>query len=246
MTDDYTFYTQLKNRLAFKFNSQIDFLSAYFSAGFSKDIIQVGANDGVMCDPLRFFLETPSGYRATLIEPIPYYVEKLTNLYVNRQDIRIVQTAISCDDSVKKLYFIKPEVADLMNGDGPKNDWAHGQGSFSKETVIHWINENSFRGNEYRKNIPLFISSIDSVVIPTKKISEFIPSASHVLLVLDVQGFEYEVLQGVEWSNRPKFIYLEDDLGNGQKIAKFLAQKGYLYLCGSGDKVFVYVGLNGH
>ena len=132
-----------------------------------------------------------------------------------------------------------------MNGDGPMNDWAHGQGSFSKETVIHWINENSFRGNEYRENIPHFISSIDSIDISTKKISEFIPSASHALLVLDVQGFEYEVLQGIEWSNRPNFIYLEADLGNGQKLSTFLAQKGYLYLCGSGDKVFVYVGLNG-
>ena len=78
-------------------------------------------------------------FKATLIEPISYYVDKLKNLYVNCQDIKIVQAAIDCDDSIKRLYFIKTEVADLMNGDGPKNDLAYGQGSFSKETVVNFL-----------------------------------------------------------------------------------------------------------
>ena len=37
--------------------------------------------------------------------------------------------------SIKELYFIKPAVADQMNGDGPMNNWAHGQGSFDKKII---------------------------------------------------------------------------------------------------------------
>ena len=59
-----------------------------------------------------------------------------------------------------------------MNGDGPFNNWAHGQGSFNLEVVIYWIKKNIFRGKKYIEKIPYFISSIESInvkIIQTKK-----------------------------------------------------------------------------
>ena len=44
----------------------------------------------------------------------------------------------------QKLYFIPPKVADQMNGDGPFNNWAHGQGSFNLDVVIYCIKKNIF------------------------------------------------------------------------------------------------------
>jgi len=112
-----------------------------------------------------------------------------------------------------------------------------GLSSFKKISDQHKYNKQNLN-TDLVSNYPVNIITLDEYL----KNSNI---TNPLILKIDVQGFEYEVLQGIEWSNRPKFIYLEDDLGNGQKISTFLAQKGYLYLCGSGDKVFVYVGLNG-
>ena len=98
------------------------FLSNWFKQDNKFYVIQAGANDGEMCDPLREFLIHPGKYEATLIEPIPFYVNKLTELYKNRSDVSIVQAAVGSESISKKLYFIPPEIADLMNGNGPQNN----------------------------------------------------------------------------------------------------------------------------
>jgi hypothetical protein len=63
-----------------------DFYEAYFSSGKEAHVIQVGANDGIMCDPLRRFLvhRTNRNIRAVLVEPIPYYYTKLRNISSSR------------------------------------------------------------------------------------------------------------------------------------------------------------------
>ena len=137
----------------------------------------------------------------------------------------------------KKLYFIPPKIADKMNGDGPQNNWAHGQGSFDKEIVKYWIIENSFRGINYVKNIPLYINSIISIDVFTSKLSEFQSSSNDQLLVIDVQGFEQSVLKSVDWKNSPKYILIEDDLKN-KDVLMFLKSKNYKWVAGSIDKIY--------
>jgi FkbM family methyltransferase len=216
------------------------FLNWYFSqSNLSKLVIQVGANDGEQSDPLRRFLRRRDKYSAILIEPIPFYVSKLKKLYENRGDIEIIEGACGGRREVKSLYFIDPIVADQMNGDGPHNNWAHGQGSFNYDTVVFWINENRFRGKSYIEKIPFYISSIQSVALNIKPICEIVAEHPNQLLVMDVQGFELEVLKGVDWqSNPPAHILLEDDLGKTSQITTFLFERGYRYVCGDVDKVF--------
>lgn len=219
--------------------STTHFLDWYFKSNNSALVVQVGANDGEQSDPLRKFFSKPGRYSAILIEPIPFYVSKLKALYKDRVDIQIIEAACGGHSQTKSLYFINPAVADDMNGDGPFNNWAHGQGSFDYHTVVHWIEENRFRGEKYTQNIPLYVSAIQSVELVIKRVEEFIPPHPNYLLVVDVQGFELEVLKGVNWlSNAPAHILLEDDLGKTGEIFGFLHQKGYRYICGDNDKVF--------
>jgi FkbM family methyltransferase len=218
------------------------FLSGFFGSEIPKTIVQIGANDGVMCDPLRPFLKTPGNYNAILIEPLPYYVEKLRQLYKSRSDVSIVQAAIGSKDETRTLYYMPPEIADTMNGNGPKNNWAHGQGSFDRETIVHWINNNSFRGEDYCKNIPFFISSIASIEIRIRPAGDIIPNVDNLLVVIDVQGFEIDVLNGINWDFPPKYIILEDDLENSSGITDYMIGKNYKYLCGDSDKLFQYAG----
>ena len=100
-----------------------------------------------------------------------------------------------------------------MNGEGPFNDWAGGQGSFSKKFIINEIYKNNFRGNKYNINIQKFIDEISSLTVPCDRISKYKISKLEIsLLALDVQGYEYYILKSINFKKQ-KFsrIYLEDE-----------------------------------
>ena len=103
--------------------------------------------------------------------------------------------------------------------------------------------KNKSRGQNYIKNIDKYVKSIKYKEIHTKKISSFkIPKDNLSLLLIDVQGFELEVLKGMNWNNSPDFIVYEDDLkiynNKSNLIRKILKKKGYVYLGGKYDKIF--------
>jgi FkbM family methyltransferase len=232
------FVVAIHGRL-FNRNRQVDsFLRRYFESPGRKTILQVGANDGVMSDPLRPYLRESGNYTAILIEPLPYYCEKLKRLYANRKDVKVVNAAAGPAASSMNLYYLPPEIADQMNGIGPKNNWAHGQGSFDRETIIYWIKKNSFRGDEYVRKIPNFIDAIAKLTVPVYPIRELDFGGDSSLLLIDAQGFELEVLKGVDWTRPPQFVVFEDDRASNGRVSAFLEDKGYKYICGKLDKVF--------
>ena len=215
------------------------YLDDIFLSGKVRTVVQIGANDGVQSDPLRKYLKDASTLKIQLIEPIPYYVEKLQQLYFGRSDITVRGVAVGSAECMRELFFIRPEVADEMNGKGPKNDWAHGQGSFDKATVIHWINQNSFRGKKYVANIDHYVRSITSInvnVVRTDSLLE--KNRCGLLLVIDVQGFESEVLDGIDWMNPPEWVVIEDDLGKSFDHIAYFSKHGYHWVAGEHDKVF--------
>ena len=108
-------------RMLTRLSSLRDFYEAYFSSGKEARVIQVGANDGIMCDPLRGFLvhRTNQNIRAVLVEPIPFYYTKLRDLYADYPNITVLNVACGASGGRAPLYFIEPSVADQMNGDGP-------------------------------------------------------------------------------------------------------------------------------
>jgi FkbM family methyltransferase len=221
-----------------------DFYDAYFSSGQQARLIQVGANDGVMCDPLRQYLahDGERSIRAVLVEPVPFYYTKLCNLYAGYPNITVLNVACGASRGRAPLYFIEPSVADQMNGDGPENDWAHGQGSFDRNVVEYWIKRNRFRGQGYVRNVDRYLQSIVSIDVEITRLSDVAMSDENdnLLLVIDVQGFELDVIRGIDWHYPPAYIVVEDDLNKAGPIGEYLSAKGYFYLCGRNDKVFVY------
>ena len=219
------------------------FLNFFFNNKKKKFIIQVGGNDGINSDPLRKYFKKNFNGKAIIFEPLKYYFLKLKKLYNKNKNIKILQNALSNKIEKKKIYFINPKIVGLMDGNGPSKGWAHGQGSFSKDVVIHWIKQNKFRGKKYIKNLDKFIDSIKSKEIKTKKISFIkIPKNYISLMIIDVQGFELEVLKGINWSNSPNYIIYEDDLIINNKksnlIRNLLVKKCYKYIGGKHDKIF--------
>jgi FkbM family methyltransferase len=236
--------TWIGSRRLTRSSSLRDFYEAYFGSGKEAYVIQVGANDGIMCDPLRRYLVRSRDHniRAVLIEPVPFYYTKLRNLYADYPNITVLNVACGASRYRAPLYFIEPGIADQMNGDGPPNNWAHGQGSFDPNVVKYWIERNRFRGEDYVRNIDKYLGAIISEDVEIIRLSDVEMSGrdENLLLVIDVQGFELDVIRGIDWRHPPAYILLEDDLNKSGPIGKYLSSRGYFYLCGRNDKVFVH------
>jgi FkbM family methyltransferase len=231
-------------RMIGRSSSLRDFYNAYFSSTKQKRLIQVGANDGIMCDPLRQYLVKgrDQNISAVLIEPLPYYYGKLRDLYRGYPEITVVNVACGACRGNAPLYFIEPDIADRMNGNGPANNWAHGQGSFDPDVIRYWIERNKFRGEDYVNNIDTFIRSIISADVDIVPLSDIAMSRQNdnLLIVIDVQGFELDVIRGIDWDHPPAYIVLEDDLDKAGPISEYLALRDYHYLCGRNDKLYVH------
>ena len=83
------------------------------------------------------------------------------------------------------------------------------------------------------------IVSIEVDIVPLSDIA-MSQQNDNLLVVIDVQGFELEVIRGIDWRHPPAFIVLEDDLDKAGPISAYLALQGYSYLCGRNDKLYVH------
>lgn len=219
--------------------SEDAFLEKYFDSNQFKTIVQIGANDGKQNDPLQKHLAKEGNYKAVLVEPISYYANKLKKLYKDRRDIEIKEVACGSDYDNKQLFYIPPEIADKMNGNGPFNNWAHGLGSFSKKNVINWIEKNRFRGNKYIDQIQNFKDSIISKKVKVCKTSDVIKDSPNSLIIIDVQGHELEVLKGINFElKRPRYIIIEVDHPTNIPAYNFLKNLGYKWIAGTTNIVF--------
>jgi FkbM family methyltransferase len=215
-----------------------ELLKLVFSSNRYLHVVKIGANDGVQSDPLRSFLEDPGDYTAHLIEPLNYYADKLKHLYSKRSDIRISQVAAGPDHGTLVLHQIDPAIASELNGDGPLNDWAFGQGSSKRELVVWHIHQNSWRGHTYRANIPRFIKSIyasEVSVVPTRELINSRPEDT--LLVVDFQGMELDVLVGLDDSKLPRYVIIEQDTGDFS-ASEWLFEHGYSLVFDGDNRFF--------
>ena len=132
-------------------------------------------------------------------------------------------------DEAVTLHYIEPTVAEQMDGEGPDNKWAYGQGSTSREIVVYWIYKNAFRGQSYAARIPEWIDNIVSCEVSCTSIRDVLNRTTDGrprLLVVDVQGAELSVLSGLSADQLPHWIFVETDLGD-TGVHSLLRQMGY-------------------
>jgi len=223
-----------------------EFLSKLFSTNKYFNIVQVGANDGVHNDPLRPHLPMHRG-NVILVEALPYYCSKLESLYHTNDNVHICNALVSDNDSEIPFFFIDPLVAEEMDGDGPFNKWAHAQGSLKKEIIIQWIHSNAFRGSRYVENIDRYVSSIKEIHLVANTLDQIADTyclKGIDLLVLDVQGNEYNILKNLPCSKRkPRIIIYEDDSSLVQsdrlRLESMLIRMNYVYVLGESDKLWI-------
>lgn len=207
----------------------------------SRGVIQIGTNDGMMEDPLHRYLsdERHNAVSAVLIEPLGSYFENVSRLHAARPNTLMLKMAAGTKEAERKFYHILPEIADEMNGDGPPNNWAHGQGSFFRESIEFWIRQNQFRGEAYRANIGRYLAAIHETVVNVMPLRSLaLGGIDNLLIVIDAQGAEFDVLLGVDWRRRPNWLIFEQDIAVVGLIEEFLTALGYVYICGTSNPVW--------
>jgi hypothetical protein len=221
-----------------------EFLEAVFAREAEFRIVQGGACDGVSHDPLRPFLQKPGRFVADLFEPVPEYGNRAAVLYEGRADVRVHLGALGKSAGSTVIHYLPPDIAAEMDGDGPQNLWAYGQGSSMREVVVYWIFRNAFRGVRYKQNIQRYIGSIRQIEAQVLAIAEVLRDdhrGNDCLLLLDVQGSEYDILRGLDESTLPKWIVIETDRGTAQE-KNYLEGLGYLQEVDGTDSCFSLPG----
>jgi FkbM family methyltransferase len=88
--------------------------------------IQVGAFDGFTKDPLRKYIDK-CGWRGVVVEPQPWAVDQLRELYRGNDRIVVLQAALDGKSGKRTLFTIDSPIAP---------SWAGGLASFQREIIV--------------------------------------------------------------------------------------------------------------
>lgn len=158
--------------------------------------IEIGANDGVLFDPLRPYIERYE-WRGVLVEPIPHIFERLRERYERHSRIRLERAAIASADGRRSMYYVREPGA----AGTPK--WAEQIASFHREHVLAHL--------EGPDPEPL----IGEIEVPCLSFNTL--CARHGietldLLLIDAEGAEAEILAGLDLSmHSPRLLVFEHE-----------------------------------
>jgi FkbM family methyltransferase len=167
--------------------------------------LQVGANDGRTGDPIRDFVKRYH-WRGILVEPLPDAFSRLTLNYRDEQQLILENAAVAREDGTASIWTVADSNGLLA--------------TFDKAALLR-----RFRDSSRIVRVPIRTVSMKTLV-----------ETHHIdrvdLLQVDVEGFDYEVLQMVldASSLRPRLIRYEHlHLSPAERRAcvNFLAGYGY-------------------
>lgn len=153
-------------------------------------VVQVGANDGTMADPLSPVIGR-FNWRGLLIEPVPGYFASLSTKYAGNERVDLRNIAISLESGTLEIFHIDPE----KEGDYPS--WARGLASFERAHVERAVKP----------------EDISSIIVPCHPLNEILADSGFTdanVLVVDVEGAEKLVFSSFKFAEfRPSVIEVE-------------------------------------
>ena len=190
--------------------------------------LQIGANDGVMNDPIyRFNMDNKCAVSGYVMEPLPDIFQQLVNNYKNCPKIKPINMAIHATESEMMLHRLNPE----YESDAP--DFAKGIASFNES---HWEKTKLVHNADLMQMIKVKCISFNKF-IESNSINKL------DLLLLDTEGYDYEILMSIDfYLVKPKMIRFEHGVRNNlmspQKfleVCTYLNAKGYQIIAESYD-----------
>jgi len=195
-----------------------------------KDFIflQVGANDGIMGDPLyEFNLANKDVVSGFVLEPLPDIYNRLVKNYEGCPGIKPFNIAIHSSESEMFLYRVKQDRIKELSSK------ASGIASFDDK---HWEKTTLVPDICFMEKVKVNCVSINEF-IRTNKIDRL------DLLLLDTEGYDYDILLSLDFSClKPKIIHFEHGLRNSvmstgkfMQLCRYLNSKGYQIIAESYD-----------
>ena len=148
-------------------------------------LVVLGAHIGVH---IAKDLEKYKDQNILLVEPVPHNLGALKNNIPKNQKIIIEQCAIHSKEEIKSFYFVKGESISKLG-----KHWASGIGSFNKKHILA----------HRTKRFKIEEEDIDSIKINSLTFKSLITKykISNIdKLLIDVEGFEYEILRSINFN----------------------------------------------
>lgn len=183
--------------------------------------VQCGGNDGYGNDP-TYYIEKILNWHGVIVEPLSIY--KLCKK--NRKNSKIYNTAIGSFENKGKLV----EIIDC-------NAMSFVRGSIPNEN--EWISAGEKTQNIKSKVVSIQLQPIQDIIDEYFKVNG---NQIIDLFVADVEGYELEVLKGLDFSkNPPTFLLLEVHLESRLKeIENYLDQRKYKIITKLGDADYLF------
>ena len=177
--------------------------------------LQIGAFDGVQCDPLVGYLDKYD-WKGVMLEPQPVPFSQLKRKYEGRNKVSLRNAAISDTNGEATLFTLDGE--DLPG-------WAKGMASFSKDNII----KHKYIFPEIEKHIHK--AQVATITFDQLFKEESISTLD--LLQIDTEGYDAEILRMFPFDKmKPRIIHFESKHIPKEKLEDVLDQ-----LIGHGYKV---------
>jgi FkbM family methyltransferase len=204
---------------------------------FSKQVtmLQVGANDGSMCDPIRKFV-LQGKLKGIMLEPQPEVFIRLVDGYQSVEGLTFINAALSDREGTMPLYLVDPDLVSQYKD-------LSGVASFSKDHVHKEIKSNLHRLKLPKNSIDACVCSVEVGTLTYEMIIQNYKISSLDLLMLDVEGFDYEAIMLFPFDIiKPKAVVYEYKHLSSKKrevIEKKLTSLGYYVFYAKNDALFV-------
>ncbi|MGB0959505.1 MAG: FkbM family methyltransferase [Halocynthiibacter sp.] len=183
---------------------------------------QVGANDGVMADPIYPYLREFE-WSGVMVEPHPAYFSDLSKLHAGRPNLQLVNCAVSDVAGEMELFYLSEAVREYYP------DWARGCASLKRHRLIEVVEGKRQQGQQDLD------ADIEKVGVPVRRLDDILEDHSISaldFLLIDVEGFEEQVLESVDLTSLNLRACMVEcngsDTKNEATIARILERAGLI------------------
>jgi FkbM family methyltransferase len=186
----------------------------------------IGAHDGVKNDPIFPYVKK-HGWRGVLVEPVPFFFDQLKANYAGTPHLAFENVGIADTDGTLEFFHLPAHFDDP--------NWLQQIGTFDRHAIEFNLAE--------RLDLLPHITSIHIPTISLKTLFERNHITQLDLLLLDVEGLEWRILQQLRpLSVRPRYLFFEwgcmekTDL---DALLQFLESAHYEFYSSGGDVLAV-------
>jgi FkbM family methyltransferase len=177
--------------------------------------VQIGANDGVVGDPIHQVVET-CGWSGVLVEPLPVFYEKLVANYAGVPNLEFENAAIGTTDGTATMFSVDPRPGDPY--------WVALVSSFNRDVIL-----------SQGEALPDVENRLVEVEVKTTTLASLVVRhglATIDLLHVDAEGYDFEILKQIDFSASwaPSFIIFEKehfDRSTYRQATHMLRRAGY-------------------